>query len=229
MIPLVFGHRGASHTEPENTMRAFREAFNQGAAGIEFDIHQTADEEIVVIHDDTIDRTSNGSGVVKELTLSQLRSFDFGKKEKIPTLEEVLQEFGNSHWLNIEIKALHLERQLVQLLADYSIQEKLVVSSFLLEPLNNIKQHNSFIPTGFLFNYTIEDITALQKEVTIDALHPHYKIIDKNLVQKARKNNLAIRAWTVDALMIAQKLAALGVEAIITNKPGEIANRFKKN
>ena len=88
-LPLIFGHRGASALEPENTMRAFTRAFNDGAHGIEFDVRLTADNRIVVIHDKTLVRTSNGQGLVKNLTVEELLKYDFGLREKIPTLEDI--------------------------------------------------------------------------------------------------------------------------------------------
>ncbi|MEA2071024.1 MAG: glycerophosphodiester phosphodiesterase family protein, partial [Asgard group archaeon] len=91
---VILGHRGASAVEPENTMRAFHKAVEDGADGIELDIHKTKDEKIVVIHDATIDRTSNGFGKVAEMTYADLQKFDFGNGEKIPLLEDVLKKFS---------------------------------------------------------------------------------------------------------------------------------------
>ena len=109
----IYAHRGSSGTHPENTLAAFREAARLPIYGVEFDVHLTKDGELVVIHDETIDRTSNGKGFVKDMTLAELRSFDFGswfsdefRGEPIPTLHEVLEVFSEtSHHLNIELKS----------------------------------------------------------------------------------------------------------------------------
>jgi len=108
-IPLIFGHRGSSIREPENTMRALQAAIQEGADGVEFDVRITKDREIVIIHDAMINRTSNGNGRVKKFNCSELLGFDFGKGEKIPLLKDVLKKYGNKYWLNIEIKETGFE------------------------------------------------------------------------------------------------------------------------
>ncbi|MHA1213294.1 MAG: glycerophosphodiester phosphodiesterase [Candidatus Heimdallarchaeota archaeon] len=127
---IIFGHRGASALEPENTMRAFARAFQDGATGIEFDIRLTKDKQIVVIHDKSINRTSNGKSLVKDMTYKELQEYDFGKGEKIPLLKDVLKLYGNRFWLNIEIKETGFEKEVVELLHKFEIKKKCLISSF---------------------------------------------------------------------------------------------------
>lgn len=227
--PLIFGHRGASIRAPENTLKAFNLAFKEGANGIEFDIRLSTDNEIVVIHDETIDRTSNSSGKVNSLTLEKLQKFDFGEGEKIPTLKEVLTKFGNKHWLNIEIKEEGLELILVDLLKNLKVKEKIVISSFLLPTLIKIKELAPEIPTGYLYEFHLNDLDGLLDEVSINGIHPVKENITKKIIQEAHQKNLAVRAWTVDDPKMAQKLAENGIDGIITNNPkGIIAALSKK-
>jgi len=219
-LPVIFGHRGASALEPENTFRAFSRAFQDGALGIEFDLRATVNKELVIIHDATVDRTAtNGSGRVKELTLAELRQFDFGFGEKIPTLEEVLKQYGNHYWLNIEIKEPALEKTLVDMLADLKVTKKIVISSFLSAPLKRLKELDATIPTALLFNNHSLNLRKVQQALHCDALHPHKSLISRSFLARARRFGFVIRTWTVDSRRVARKFAKLGVDAIITNNP----------
>ncbi len=216
---MIFGHRGASIRAPENTLKAFDLAIKEGANGIEFDIRLSADNEIAIIHDETINRTSNSTGKVNSLTLEELQKFDFGEGEKIPALKEVLEIFGNKHWLNIEIKEEGLEQILVDLLKELKVKEKIVISSFLIPVLFKMKELAPEIPTGYLYEYDLDDLDGLLEEVAINGIHPIKENITKKLILEAHQKNLAVRAWTVDDTEIARKLAENGIDGIITNDP----------
>lgn len=226
-IPIIFGHRGASSSYPENTMEAFKQAFIEGALGIEFDVRFSADNEIVIIHDELIDRTSNGTGKVNSLTLKELRNFDFGFGEKILTLKEILLEFGNKYWLNIEIKEAGLEEQLVQLIYKYKISEKVVVSSFYGEVLNKIKEIRSEIPTAFLYDFPINDLDELTNEIRIDGIHPGKDQINQKLIDQAHERSLSVRSWTIDEIDLALNFASINIDGIITNTPKAIIKALK--
>ena len=133
--PLIIGHRGASADAPENTLAAFALAVEQGADGVELDVRLTADQEIVVIHDPTVDRTTTGSGSIDRLTARDLQSFDAGQGQSIPTLDEVFETFGPTLLYNIEIKDLGWrDRSLESAVADrvqaYQLESQVLVSSF---------------------------------------------------------------------------------------------------
>jgi len=216
--PLIFAHRGSSIREPENTIRAFQAAFQEGADGVEFDIRRTKDGEIVIIHDATISRTSNGVGRVKKFNYSQLLEYDFGKGEKIPLLEDVLKLFGNNHWLNIEIKETGFEKHLVELLYELQISEKIVISSFKQSALKAVSKLNPNLPLALLYNHTKVNLTKLQ-EMKITSIHPGKECVTEKLIQAAHNLNFKVRVWTVDNFSKAKTLAKYGVDGIITNDP----------
>lgn len=227
-LPMIFGHRGASSIEPENTMKAFQQAFEDGADGIEFDVRLTADNQMVIIHDSLINRTSNGIGLVRKKTYQELLEFDFGKGEKIPLLEDVLKKFRNQKWLNIEIKEQGFEKQLIELLDKLKITQKYVISSFDISVIQKIKELNSEIPTAFLYQTIRFNLQALISKTQCDGIHPKHTIVNRRLFSEARYYRLAIRAWTVDSERKAWKLTKLGINGIITNNPKKLLLYLKE-
>lgn len=227
-LPVVFGHRGASAIEPENTMIAFERAFHDGANGIEFDVRKTADNKLVLLHDSKINRTSNGSGKLSKKNYSELLNYDFGKGEKIPLLEDVLKKFGNKYWLNIEIKEVGFEKQLIDMLAKLKISNKYVVSSFKAKVLNKIKELSKEIPTAYLYYRKTSDLNRIVRKVTANDIHPGKRFTNKRLVENAHRLKMQVRVWTVDDEPTTIKLAEWGVDGIITNNPKEII-KFLEN
>ena len=143
----VYAHRGSSGTHPENTLAAFLDAAKLPIHGIEFDVHMTKDGELVIIHDEKIDRTSNGKGYVKDKTLAELRNYDFGswfsprfKGERIPTLEEVLDIYSDtSHLLNIELKSdvinyPGMTKKVLDIVSNLNLDQRIVISSLISMP-----------------------------------------------------------------------------------------------
>jgi len=228
-MPLIFGHRGSSKREPENTMRAIQAAIKEGADGVEFDVRITKDREIVIIHDAMVNRTSNSQGRVKNFNYSELLVFDFGKGEKIPLLKDVLEKYGNKYWLNIEIKETGFEGELVEMLRELKITEKVVISSFKKIALKTIAKLTSDIPLAYLFNKPMNNFTKLQK-LNFTSIHPGKLLVNKQLMKAAGNANLKVRVWTVDDFKEAKRLAKLGVDGIITNDPQGViqALRTKK-
>ena len=224
MTTIIFGHRGASAIKPENTMLAFQKAIDDGAHGIEFDIRITKDRKIVVIHDATINRTSNGTGKVSKLTYNELLEFDFGKGEKIPLLSLILEKFGNNYWLNIEVKEEGFEKELVELIGEMKLTKKFVISSFNTNVLKKLSKINKSLPLALLFVNKSGDLGRRKENLGINSIHPNKNSINKRLMKKAVKYNLIVRAWTVNNITKAKKLVKLGVEGIITDNPKEILN-----
>jgi len=135
MTPKIIAHRGANAVAPENTMAAFQLAMDQCADGIELDVMLSGDGQVVVIHDDTVDRTTNGTGRVREMSLQQLQSLDAGEGEHIPALEEVLAQFGGKCLINIELKNFSsifdaLPHEVAELIIQYELVDSVIVSSF---------------------------------------------------------------------------------------------------
>ncbi|MFW9924575.1 MAG: glycerophosphodiester phosphodiesterase [Candidatus Thorarchaeota archaeon] len=225
--PIIFGHRGASAEEPENTLRAFKKAFLYGAGGIEFDVQSCGSGEIVIIHDQKVDRTSNGNGFVKDYSYQELLKFDFGKQEKIPLLEDVLKLYGNDYWLNIEIKEVGIEKQVFELLQKYSISKKTVVSSFHIPALKAMRKLDNEIEIAFLYDFNIDDLPSLLQEVNVNSIHPGKELINKEIISTAHELKLTIRSWTIDDTIMAKQFAIWGIDGIITNKPKEIIQRLQ--
>ena len=222
-IPKIFAHRGASAHAPENTMAAFQLAAAQHADGIELDVMLSKDAEVVVIHDDTVDRTTNGTGRVREMTLSELKALDAGDGQEIPTLKEVIDEFGGKLLINIELKNLaslfdRLPILVAQLLQPYEFKEKLIISSF--NPFNLVRFRRQL--TGIDLGLLTTPHHAknwLWRMFRYDALHPYFEDVDRTLVAALHAQNRKVNVWTPDEPDDFRRLAALGVDSIITNYP----------
>ena len=148
---LVLGHRGYSAKYPENTLLAFKKAIEAGADGIELDVWLTKDGEVVVIHDETVDRTSNGSGRVKEMTLEELKELDFGNGERIPTLEEVFEAVPEDSVVNVEIKDVDAVEKTAEIIGRNN-PERVIVSSFLIDALREYRKLDSETRLGILID-----------------------------------------------------------------------------
>lgn len=224
-----FAHRGASGRSPENTMLAFRYAFELGADAIECDVQLSADGAPVIIHDATVDRTTNGSGAVAELSLERLRQLDAGAGEPIPELHEVLtlcREQGKL--VNLEIKAETLEQaqrvaQVVgAVLESGGYHDLALVSSFWLPVLTSLKSAHPQIRTATLHSGIrwrwLNMITAA-RTTGADAIHPDVRLTSRALVQAAHAAGLHVNVWTVDQPRLMHKLVSWGVDGIMTNYP----------
>lgn len=230
--PLVIAHRGASAYAPENTMSAIKKAVQMEADGIEIDVQLSKDGHVVVIHDTTVNRTSNGNGKVSSMTLEQLKALDFGswfskefKNEPICTLEEVFDYLKDWNGLiNVEIKKEWLqfnsiEKKVVELIDKFDMRNRIIVSSFSTLSLLTIKRLDKNIPTGILYSSPAKEFIILAKLFKIDAIHPWYKDVTKDMKEAAVKGNIKIHTYTVDDVAEMKKLAKLGVNGIITNVP----------
>lgn len=232
---LVFGHRGASAYAPMNTLPAFELAADQGADGIELDVHLCADGELVIVHDFTVDATTDGEGAVTEMTLAQLKALDAGSwfdpefaGTRVPTLSEVFESVGDRLIVNVEIKSLSLEtdgveQAIADTIARHGMQENVIVSSFNPRTLVRFRQIMPEIPIGYLY---APDLPEMSPEIfegfTYEAIHPFRLMVDEAHMTHARKNGYHVTTWTVNDPEEARSLRDLGVEIIITDKPDVI-------
>ena len=228
MVTKIIGHRGGTAGYPENTLINFRRAVSCGADGVEFDVQMTKDNEVVVIHDELIDRTMNGRGLVKNYKLSELKELSAGlyydpkfSEEKIPTLGEVLEVVKYLPIINIELKNFvpypGLEEKVLDILEEHKVKEKAIISSFNHQSLLNIKEIDPDIKTGALFTAkTIEPVEYALKH-GFDALNLHFLTADNNLVKKAHAENLEVNVYTVNYYEPALELFQMGVDTIITD------------
>ena len=230
----VWAHRGASGYAPENTLEAFALAIEQGADGVELDVHLSADGQAVVIHDETVDRTSDGSGRVADLTLAALKALNVHKPKprhapvcRIPTLEEALQLLAPTGLcLNIELKNNiepypGLEEKCVELVRRAHMEGRVWFSSFNHQSLARIKAIDGSLRCGALYRHAPHDPRAYAQELGIDALHPYHGALHggEAFVAACHADGLRVHAWTVNAVRTVRAMARDGVDAVITNDP----------
>ncbi|HOM67922.1 MAG: putative glycerophosphoryl diester phosphodiesterase 1 [Chloroflexi bacterium ADurb.Bin120] len=223
--PKIIAHRGASGHAPENTMAAFRLAMEQHADGIELDVMLSKDGHVVVIHDATVNRTTNGTGRVSALTLAELQTLDAGNGEHIPTLEEVLETFGDQWVINVELKNHiapfdRLPVVVAEMVKRMGLTDSVVLSSFMPLKFARIRRHCPNVKLGLL-TLPRHAKSKLWRLFQYDALHPYFEDIDADLVAAEKAHNRQISTYTVDDPDDIRRLAALGVDSIITNLPLE--------
>ncbi|MEI7554094.1 glycerophosphodiester phosphodiesterase family protein [Candidatus Chlorohelix sp.] len=240
----VCGHRGACGYAPENTFAAFHKALEQGAEWVEFDVQLSAEGVPIILHDDTLARTSDKGGARRptELALSELKELDAGEwfgsefaGERIPTLDELLEEFGQKLELNIEIKSKPnfeadngIEKMVADAIVQHNLVNRVIVSSFDPTRLARLHAYNPTIPLGALYTSKAEeypptfDFFQLAEITGAIALHPHYKVIDEAYMGRARSLGLKVNTWTVNDPEDMTRLAKLGVDIIITNYPDKL-------
>lgn len=221
--PFIIGHRGASAEAPENTLAAFALAQAQGADGIEFDVQLSADGWPVVIHDGKLERTTNGQGRVQQFTLAQLQALDAGEEQCIPSLDEVFETLGPNFLYNVELKTAALrDTGLAAAVADriqsHGMAQQTVVSSFNPLAVRYARRHLTQSTWVAHLSYK-STFQFLQSLIPAQAVHPHYRMVDTDYMAWAKKHGWWVNVWTVDEPAEARRLAALGVNAIITNKP----------
>lgn len=228
-LTLIFAHRGANQHCPENTMSAYKKAHQLGVDGIEVDVHLSRDAVPVLIHDLTVNRTTNGKGKVSDKTVSELKKLDAGnwfspkfRLEKIPTLDEFLHWIKETSLLiNIEIKAAErgdIEEKVNALILKYALDERIIVSSFNQTVLVNMKKINPSLETALLYKYTAIDPADVRNKLKVSAVHPHYSLISKDYVTKFQSERLKIRSYTVNDEKVMRKLMAWNIDGLITDR-----------
>lgn len=229
---LVIAHRGASGYAPENTIVAFKKAIEVGSDGIELDVHFSKDRNLIVCHDERVDRTTNGVGFIKDLTLKELKKLDAGswynkkyKGEKIPILNEVFELVKDKNILiNIEIKSGPIiydgiEKAIVELIEKYNIVEKVIISSFNHYSLVKIKKINNNVKTGILYIAGLVEPWVYAKRLNAEAIHPFFYSVVPEIVKGCKDNGIEINPFTVDESTHIKRMIKLGVTGLITNYP----------
>ena len=231
---FVIAHRGASEKFPENTLSAFRAAIDMGADSVELDVILSQDGTVVVIHDDSVDRTTDGSGNVADLTLAELKALDAGSwfgpehaGERIPTLQEVMDLTKDRIRLDIELKGVSktptpLEGAVVKLIERNQIEDQVVVSSFNPLALFYLRRANSRIATALIYQ---EELGVHLRDrwfaplLHPDGLRPGRRMATEEHVKQLKDRGHEVVTWTVNDPDEMRKLIALGVDGIITNRP----------
>jgi glycerophosphoryl diester phosphodiesterase len=228
--PLILAHRGMPEVAPENTMTGFELACEVGADGLEFDVHLSKDDEIVVCHDATLERTTNGRGRIKDYTLAELRRLDAGSwfdhryaGERLPTAREVFALAAERGlFINIELKSglvLYpgLEEKVAALISEYGLAGRSIVSSFNHYSLVHLKQVAPGIPTGILYEAGLFEPWVYARHARADAIHPYFRGVFRELVEGAHAAGVRVHPWTVNDPDDFQTMLAAGVDAVITN------------
>jgi glycerophosphoryl diester phosphodiesterase len=218
---LNIAHRGASGYEPENTIIAFQKALDLNVRGIELDVHLSSDGEIMVIHDETINRTTNGKGLVKNFTRLELQKYG------IPTLSEILELVNRNCFINIELKGIGTEKPVVNLIENYIADKNwnyndFLVSSFDWKMLEEVQLLNPKIQIGVLTEDTILEALAFAKKIKAFSIHPDYVLLTKENVALMQENGFEVYTWTVNAKEDIEKIKSLTVNGIISDFPDRI-------
>lgn len=232
--PTIFAHRGSSAYAPENTIEAFELALEQGANGIELDAKLSADGNVIVMHDDTVDRTTNGTGQVRALTLPALKQLDAGSKHppnfkpyQIPTLDEVFEAVGAKIFINVELTNYTSPRddlpdKVISLIKKHNLETSILLSSYNILALIQARKLLPKIPLGYLTYGGQAEATLKTRLVRFGpllALHPAESDVTNQLIHTAHQAKCRIHTYTVNQPDRMQQLFSAGIDGIFTDNP----------
>ena len=229
---MVFkiGHRGACGYEPENTLLSFKKALELKVDMVECDVHVCKTKQVVVIHDTTVERTTNGSGKVKEKALEQLKFLDAGKGEKIPTLEEVLDTVNCKAKVNIELKGEGTAKPVYQIIEKYIKTKRwayqdFLISSFNVSQLQQFYQFNRRVKIGVLIDGDPKGFDKWTEKVKAGSIHVRLPFVTRDFIQAAHKFGLKVFVWTVNDSKAIRKMKSMGVDGIFSDFPDRLIER----
>ena len=226
--PLVGGHRGNPAEHPENTLRSFESALALGVDLIECDVHLSSDGELIVIHDHTVTRTTDGRGFVQSLKLAELRELDAGAGEKLPLLDEVIDVVRGRAGLVIEAKAVAairypgLEQKLLEKLRETEMVEQSAVISFYHPSVKLLKELEPALQAGIIEAGTPVDPIALMRQAQADIYSPHFSGVDSPLVEAVHQIGGTVGVWVVDDPAAVAWVQVARPDAVFTDRPAEI-------
>ncbi len=235
-MTINYAHRGASGYYPENTMIAFEKAIEHGCTGIETDVHMTNDGYLVLMHDEKIDRTTDGTGYIKDYNLGELRQLDAGKwkaldfsGERIPTVEELIELAKSKDIIiNFEIKTdviwyKDIEQKLIEIIHKYNAADKIIISSFNHYTIHKCKQIDKNIKTGLLYMEGLFEPHLYAKIVGAEAIHPYFPAIDsKEVIDRVRAAGVMVNPYTINEEEVMKRFLNYGIDGIITNYPDKL-------
>ena len=222
---IIMGHRGAAALEPENTLLSIGRAIEIGVNAVEIDVRLSKDKEIVVMHDSTLDRTTDGTGPVCNFTIDELKKLDAGNGQRIPTLQEVIDFIDNKVELVIELKEEGTFKSVYKLIKRNNIENNVYVISFWHRFVKTIKEMDNHIKTGVLLAGCPVD-TCIATQASADALVMNYSFIDRKFVQTAHKEKLKVFVWNIDKKDLIKPYVDMGVDGIGTNDPRLLCEYF---
>lgn len=224
---LKIGHRGAMGYVTENTVESIQRALDFGVHGIEIDVHLCASGELVVFHDFTLERISNGTGAISKYTLSELKQLKIGNKFQIPTLEEVLELINKKCLLNIELKGKQTALETCRIIEKYVKlnswnHSDFLVSSFEKQELEEVYKTNKNIPLAILTTAGTKDAIKFAEAIEAKAIHPHYFLLNSENVRELQAKGFKVNTWTVNDKETITRMKQYGVDAIISDFPDRI-------
>ncbi|WP_299088102.1 glycerophosphodiester phosphodiesterase [uncultured Metabacillus sp.] len=239
-MTLIFGHRGSAGNYPENTMCSFIAASAAGADGIELDVQMTKDGELVVIHDETVDRTTNGTGYVKDLTYEEISQLDasfkftqFKDSASVPILNEVLEWAKQQDQLLINIELKNgiidypgIEEKTIELVRNHHFEKQVIISSFNHYSLVKCKEISPEIETAVLYMEGLFKPWAYAANIGAKGLHPYYQAVKKEIILQSQNYGVAVRPFTVNEPAFMEKLINENCTAFFTDFP-ELAVKVK--
>jgi len=215
---LRIGHRGARAYEPENTLRSFKKALEIGVDAVELDVRKTKDNQLVVIHDADVKKTTNGKGLVSELTLKQIKEFSTEKGEKIPTLKEALDFLDKKVKILIELKEEGVEEKVLSAVRENGLQKNVIIVSFIEGALRKVRELDKEVETGLIYAKHKNPVKSAL-DLKAGYLLPLYRFTHTANVQKAHENGLKVIVWTVNKPEEVVEYVKKGVDGIASDKP----------
>jgi glycerophosphoryl diester phosphodiesterase len=226
-MPKIVGHRGAPADEPENTLRSFSRALAVGVAAVELDVQLTKDGRLAVIHDETLDRTTNGRGPVQDFTLAELKRLDAGRGEPVPSLEEVFDLVQGQAELVVELKQPEAAGALLDFFRERRAFEAATVVSFWHPAVKALKQAEPRLNTGVLMVGCPADPVGLARAARAATLALNYRYVNRELVDAAHQQDIQVIVWNIDDPQTLKPYLVMNLDAICTNRPQEIINHLK--
>ena len=227
MIARIMGHRGAPADEPENTLRSFRRALAVGVAAVELDVQLTKDGRLAVIHDETLDRTTNGRGPVQDFTLAELKRLDAGRGEPVPSLEEVFDLVQGKADLVVELKQPEAAGALLDFFQARQAFDVASIVSFWHPAVKALKKAEPRLNTGVLMVGCPADPVGLARAARADTLALNFRYVNRELVDAAHQQDIKVMVWNIDDPETLKPYLAMNLDAICTNRPQEIIDYLK--
>lgn len=237
---VIYGHRGAAAEAPENTLPSFELAKKLGVYGVEMDLHTSSDGELIVMHDETLDRTTNGKGLVHSHTLEEIKKLDagfkFGKKWKgtrVSTLREIFEGLGRINYY-LEIKQSSkiypgIEAKILDLVDDFKLKNNVQIISFDFDSLEITRKLDKGVKTGLLYTGKTSWFIKTAKELKINFLQPAFNLVYEDDMALARKNGFKVAGWTIDTVDDIKRARELKIDSITSNNPRLVISTLNKH
>ncbi len=237
--PIVYGHRGAAYEAPENTIPSFQLAKKLGVYGVEMDIHTSKDGELIVMHDETLDRTTNGKGLIRDHTLLDIKKLDAGfkfgskwKGTKVSTLREVFESIGKINYY-LEIKQSfkiypRIEEKILNLVDEFNLKNNVEIISFDFDALKKVRELDKTIKIGVLYTGKSSWFIDIAKQLNANTLQPDFNLLYKEDMLIAKNNNFNVATWTVDKKDDIERAIDLNLYSITSNNPRLAISTLKR-